>query len=69
MLDLIALSEFLVADYCISWQLARLAGGMRGMTFDPPALVGFLAVSALIIFYAGVVYTSYLSKSSETAER
>ncbi|MFQ5910087.1 MAG: hypothetical protein ACE5IJ_05120 [Thermoplasmata archaeon] len=63
---LIALSGLLVADYCINWQLTRLAGGMRGMTFEPPALVGFLAASAIVTFYGGVVYRSYLSGPSRT---
>lgn len=55
---LLAVSGLLVADYCISWQLARLTGGMRGMSFDPPAAVSLFAASAIIIFYGGVIYNA-----------
>lgn len=61
---LLAKSGFFIADYCIRWQLSRLTQGMRGLTFHPPAVVIFLAASALAIFYGGVLYRKYFSRKS-----
>jgi len=63
-ISLIFFSGYIMADYCINWQLRRLAGGFP-MVFDPPFLAFITIISALSIFYSSIIVYGLLRKRGE----